>query len=411
MRNAYKIGALAIAGSLALAACGGNDNPPPDTGDMAGGAQPDMTTNTNNGPKIISLGTNVNQLTSGESVRFVAVVTDPSGLQNLVGGQLVSPDGTIKYGAFIASQQGSYNLDLSWSAINQAQGINFAASESRTFVAEFYNTAAQKSSQAITLKLHCDLNGMTRGACNGVCSAEGATCGGGGGRICVAGACGLGCYIGKMLVKPDAANPSNSCQSCQPTQLTSDWSNLPEDTSCGAGVYCRTGTCVVRFQRRIGAGAALFSGNLNAITPIAAKTAFAVNSNGAIFHWRKTLIELDRNLFERLIQREGLVGYRLCKILAQRRREIENKLENLVFKDVNSKLAELLLRLATEYGVDDSRGTLVALKITHQEMANLIGSTRETVSLTLSQFKRSGLIKTDGRKVILSDREGLRALA
>lgn len=273
----------ALCVALALAACGGNDNPPPDTGDMAGGAQPDMTTNTNNGPKIISLGTNVNQLTSGESVRFVAVVTDPSGLQNLVGGQLVSPDGTIKYGAFIASQQGSYNLDLSWSAINQAQGINFAASESRTFVAEFYNTAAQKSSQAITLKLHCDLNGMTRGACNGVCSAEGATCGGGGGRICVAGACGLGCYIGKMLVKPDAANPSNSCQSCQPTQLTSDWSNLPEDTSCGAGVYCRTGSCVVRFQRRIGAGAALFSGNLNAITPIAAKTAFAVNSNGAIF--------------------------------------------------------------------------------------------------------------------------------
>ena len=121
--------------------------------------------------------------------------------------------------------------------------------------------------------------------------------------------------------------------------------------------------------------------------------------------------EVDRNLFERLIQREGLVGYRLCKILAQRRREIENKLENLVFKDVNSKLAELLLRLAVEYGIDDSRGTLVALKITHQEMANLIGSTRETVSLTLSQFKRSGLIQTEGRKVILADREGLRALA
>ena len=53
----------------------------------------------------------------------------------------------------------------------------------------------------------------------------------------------------------------------------------------------------------------------------------------------------------------------------------------------------------------------MALKITHQEMANLIGSTRETVSLTLSQFKRSGLIQTEGRKVILADREGLRALA
>ena len=87
------------------------------------------------------------------------------------------------------------------------------------------------------------------------------------------------------------------------------------------------------------------------------------------------------------------------------------QIENLVFKDVNSKLAELLLRLGTEYGVDDARGTLVALKITHQEMANLIGSTRETVSLTLSQFKRKGLISTEGRRVILSDMEGLRALA
>jgi CRP-like cAMP-binding protein len=123
------------------------------------------------------------------------------------------------------------------------------------------------------------------------------------------------------------------------------------------------------------------------------------------------ITELERGEFERIVQREGIIGYRLTKIVSQRRREVENKIEQLIFKDVSAKLAELLLRLATEYGIEDSRGTLVALKITHQEMANLIGSTRETVSLTLSQFKRRGLIQTDGRKVILADREGLRALA
>jgi CRP-like cAMP-binding protein len=121
--------------------------------------------------------------------------------------------------------------------------------------------------------------------------------------------------------------------------------------------------------------------------------------------------ELERGEFERLVQKEGMIGYRLSRVIAQRRREVENKIEQLIFKDVNAKLAELLLRLATEYGIEDSRGTLVSLKITHQEMANLIGSTRETVSLTLSQFKRKGLIQTDGRKVILADRDGLRALA
>ena len=122
------------------------------------------------------------------------------------------------------------------------------------------------------------------------------------------------------------------------------------------------------------------------------------------------LTEMERGDFERLIQTQPLLGLRLARLLTQRRRDIENKIENLVFKDVNSKLAELLIRLGNEFGVDDARGTLVALKITHQEMANLIGSTRETVSLTLSQLKRKGLIKTDGRKVIIADREGLKAL-
>jgi CRP/FNR family cyclic AMP-dependent transcriptional regulator len=123
------------------------------------------------------------------------------------------------------------------------------------------------------------------------------------------------------------------------------------------------------------------------------------------------LTELDRSDFERLIQGQPILGLRLARLLTQRRRDIENKIENLVFKDVNAKLADLLLRLGNDFGVDDARGTLLALKITHQEMANLIGSTRETVSLTLSQFKRKGLIRTDGRKVIIADREGLKALS
>jgi CRP/FNR family transcriptional regulator, cyclic AMP receptor protein len=121
--------------------------------------------------------------------------------------------------------------------------------------------------------------------------------------------------------------------------------------------------------------------------------------------------EIERGVYDDLLRTQPSLGYRMTKILAQRRREIEAKIENLVFKDVNAKLAELLLRFADEYGVEDARGTLVALKITHQEMANLIGSTRETVSLTLAQFKKRGLIQSEGRKVIISDREGLKALA
>jgi len=122
------------------------------------------------------------------------------------------------------------------------------------------------------------------------------------------------------------------------------------------------------------------------------------------------ITEIAREEFERMLQANASLGFHMTRILAGRRRDVENKLETLVFRDVTSKLAELLLSLADEYGVDDARGTLVALKITHQELANLIGSTRETVSLTLSQFKKKSLITTEGRKVIISDAASLRAL-
>ena len=122
------------------------------------------------------------------------------------------------------------------------------------------------------------------------------------------------------------------------------------------------------------------------------------------------VMEIPRDDFVSLLDSHVSIGAGLTRIMCQRRRELESKVEDLVFKDVNAKLAELLLNLGRDYGVDDSRGTLLAVKITHQEMANLIGSTRETVSLTLSQFKRNKYIATEGRKIILTDREGLRSL-
>jgi CRP-like cAMP-binding protein len=122
------------------------------------------------------------------------------------------------------------------------------------------------------------------------------------------------------------------------------------------------------------------------------------------------ITQLERPDFEKLLSNHPSLGLGMTRLLATRRRDLENKIEALVFRDVTSKLAELLLQLSTEYGVDDSRGTLLALKITHQELANLIGSTRETVSLTLSQFKKKKLICTEGRKVIIADPESLKAL-
>jgi CRP/FNR family cyclic AMP-dependent transcriptional regulator len=122
-------------------------------------------------------------------------------------------------------------------------------------------------------------------------------------------------------------------------------------------------------------------------------------------------VEVARDRLDSLLKADGGAAYKFTRALIARRKDLETRVEQLIFKDVGAKLAELLLNLGQEHGISDERGTVVGLKITHQEMANLIGSTRETVSLTLSQFKRKGLIQTEGRRVILADPEGLRALA
>ena len=77
---------------------------------------------------------------------------------------------------------------------------------------------------------------------------------------------------------------------------------------------------------------------------------------------------------------------------------------------VHAKLAALLIELADQYGVECDQGVQIGLKITHQEMANLIGSTRETISLTLAQFKKKQLLDLLGRTVVLLDQEGLQAM-
>lgn len=121
------------------------------------------------------------------------------------------------------------------------------------------------------------------------------------------------------------------------------------------------------------------------------------------------LVELDRDAYLRALDGVPALGRALAWHQLARRAELEQKLEALVYRDVAAKLAEELLRLFEAAGAP-SVGEPVALQITHQELANLIGATRETVSSTLSRFRRQRLLGGSGRRVLVLDLAGLRAL-
>lgn len=92
---------------------------------------------------------------------------------------------------------------------------------------------------------------------------------------------------------------------------------------------------------------------------------------------------------------------RLAKLVELRRKRMEMRLVALAFQNVRGRMASLLLQLCHDYGVRAGDGIRLGIELRHQEMANLIGVSREIVSHTLSDFRRKGLIDSEGRRLIV----------
>jgi CRP-like cAMP-binding protein len=97
---------------------------------------------------------------------------------------------------------------------------------------------------------------------------------------------------------------------------------------------------------------------------------------------------------------EAMFGFGLMQAMGQRVVEAENRLEQVAYSTIASRLASLLLELEG----DDPENVVQA---THQELADMLGTWRETVSKTLQDFRRRGLVASSRRQLRLLDREGL----
>lgn len=119
---------------------------------------------------------------------------------------------------------------------------------------------------------------------------------------------------------------------------------------------------------------------------------------------------LHREDFEDLMRMKPDLALRVMKVLAERLRRVEETVEDLAFRDVPGRLAAVLVRLAETYGEPHDGGRRLALRLTHQDLASMIGATRETVTTVLNRFRDEGLLTTEGRHIIIADLERLRTL-
>jgi CRP-like cAMP-binding protein len=103
------------------------------------------------------------------------------------------------------------------------------------------------------------------------------------------------------------------------------------------------------------------------------------------------------------------VALRITKLVGLRRRQIENRLWNLLFRPSRERLLLVLLDLLGAYGERRGDRWELRLRLSHQELASLIGATRETVTTTLAQFQRERLVECRRCRLTVLDRERLAA--
>src|SRR5918998_1066199 len=107
------------------------------------------------------------------------------------------------------------------------------------------------------------------------------------------------------------------------------------------------------------------------------------------------------------VRRDPGFALKLFSSFSERLRQSDEVIESLLHREVSTRLATLLLNLSERFGEGNGAGTLIDVRLTHQDLANMIASTREAVSKVMSEFQRDGLIESRNRRVVIVDGDAL----
>jgi CRP/FNR family transcriptional regulator, cyclic AMP receptor protein len=117
---------------------------------------------------------------------------------------------------------------------------------------------------------------------------------------------------------------------------------------------------------------------------------------------------IRRDTLRAILEANPALAWRFMAIMSDRLRALERKLADIAFKSVPQRLAAVLLSLAATHATESGLGHV--LRYTHQQLAEMIGSYRETITKTIGDFRNAGLIRVDDDGIYLADIGRLRAL-
>ena len=112
-----------------------------------------------------------------------------------------------------------------------------------------------------------------------------------------------------------------------------------------------------------------------------------------------------------LMEKRPNISLRITKLVGLRRRNVENRLRNIMFRSNRERVLSILVELVENYGKPQGGEWEIGLHLSHQEFASLIGATRETVTVALGHLQLEGLIRVNRRRITVVDRQRLTEVA
>src|ERR687894_1324353 len=110
------------------------------------------------------------------------------------------------------------------------------------------------------------------------------------------------------------------------------------------------------------------------------------------------------SILTQIIKRRPEFAMKLFFSFSERLKQSDEVIESLLNREVSARLATLLLNLGERFGEANGSGTVLKVRLTHQDLANMIVATREAVSKVMSEFQRDGLIEVRNRRISVSPR-------
>lgn len=124
-------------------------------------------------------------------------------------------------------------------------------------------------------------------------------------------------------------------------------------------------------------------------------------SADAIAMERVECYTLQRSDFQNAIMKNPRIAIQVLEALTRRLRNTDNMVEDLIFLDVYGRVAKKLLELADAHGVKTDDGVRIDVRLTQQELASMVGASRESVNKVMGYFSEKDFISTDKHRITL----------